>query len=912
MKKLIFSIFILLSLLVSTASAEFFRDIIVTSPDGIWTDARAYATLNDAIAAIGTNDREIVIASPQVVTTLTVPATARLRFERNGSITNSGQLTINTTNISAGNRQIFTGAGNIDFADGSNLKTGWFSNIESAFALTSNDSVTLIISKPHTITASYSPGDNVNLKWESPGNILSINTGVIVGNLKNIEAGNFQLFDGAGDFDFLDGTSLKLYWFNDLRSLITWVETEKVTVIVSSNNDIEFTNTIESNVYIDFVSEQGSFTLNSGVVLTIEGTLDLGDGVITIGAGGTVNIDGYINIDNGYISSGVGSALIVNSPSNIKAPSNHQIFTGTGTFTFTVGGVVYAEWWGAVADGVTDSSEAIQSALISMGVVGGSGAKLQLLAGTYIADTTTVYAYWTIQGVSRRGTVLQLKDGTDGDLLDLTDDYSIFITLRDLSIDGNYTNQTGGPFFGINLNRTGTNITSSGWHHLENLEVREVLGSGLYILGNSNASNFIDISTHDNTQMGFNLSGGSDNYFSGCTSYNNMWFGYYITGPNNHFVACKSFLNGLNTDGDTTFFGSTFQPGWVFRDTGGAVASANTLSSCTAQENYAHGFYFHEAENVTLSACIADTNSQGTDNTYDGYFLKSSTNININGVADNYLPLVTNRQRYGINIDNTSDLLNINLISNNQDTGNIYKSQGFGKVMHIILNGKVLVTDDTYYWVEDFDDEIPSVQFESGLQADHWVTAGTNYAAANVIYYAALPNGVLESKCAVNNDNSVTMLGPLIYNTNNKLKMEIKVQINSNTDAAFYVGFGTASFVDKATPGDNNFLVGMDTDNGHGYGATRAIALSNDNAAGAITDDLITTIANNVYKKIYIDLSDIEQPIVEIGGFPIPPANITGTVKANTIMAPYIMVQNLTGAVAQRIRVDYIKIWSDR
>jgi len=56
MKKFLISILMVLALCIpATTSAEFFSDIIVTSPDGIWTDERAYSSLEDAISAVADN-----------------------------------------------------------------------------------------------------------------------------------------------------------------------------------------------------------------------------------------------------------------------------------------------------------------------------------------------------------------------------------------------------------------------------------------------------------------------------------------------------------------------------------------------------------------------------------------------------------------------------------------------------------------------------------------------------------------------------------------------------------------------------------------------------------------------------------------------------------------------------------------
>ena len=321
MKRLLLIFFTFL-ILCGTSNAEYFSDIIVTSPDGIWTDSRTYSTLNDAVDAVGVNKRTIVIANQKVVTSLTIPSNITLKFERDGSIANSGQLTINTKDIISDNHQIFTGTGNIDFASGSIIKSSWFSNVETAFALTSNDTLTLIISKPQIITASYSLGDNVHLQWEAPGNILTVSAGVTVGNLGKITAGDYQIFAGAGDLDFIDGTILNLNWFNSLRTIITWIESEEVNIIIPGENIVDFDLTIPTNVILDFISRHGKLSISTGITVTI------------------------------------------NSPFNSV---NHQIFSciGTGSVVLSSNSSdrIYSIWWKEnIIPGTTDMSGAIQAA----------------------------------------------------------------------------------------------------------------------------------------------------------------------------------------------------------------------------------------------------------------------------------------------------------------------------------------------------------------------------------------------------------------------------------------------------------------------------------------------------------------------------------------------------------------------
>ena len=395
MKRLLLIFFTFL-ILCGTSNAEYFSDIIVTSPNGIWTDSRTYSTLNDAVAAVGANKRTIVIANQQVVTSLTVPSNVTLKFERDGSIANSGQLTINTKDIISDNHQIFTGAGNIDFASGSIIKSSWFSNVESAFALTNNDTLTLIISKPQIITASYSPGNNVHLQWEAPGNILTVSAGVTVGNLGKITAGDYQILAGAGDVDFVDGIRLKSCWFDSLRTITTWIESEKVSLAIIGEELVDFDITIQRNIMVDFDSNHGSISISAGVTLyvyqdslisTIQDPIFTGLGTVAyiyniqyyIDLAGTdkftlklrhiiglANTD-YILLENTTIPSNItlafepgarlspaaGITVTVYSPENIAGGQRQQIITGSGILTFSTKGTYSVGWWNDIQKAIT-------------------------------------------------------------------------------------------------------------------------------------------------------------------------------------------------------------------------------------------------------------------------------------------------------------------------------------------------------------------------------------------------------------------------------------------------------------------------------------------------------------------------------------------------------------------------------
>lgn len=82
-----------------------------------------------------------------------------------------------------------------------------------------------------------------------------------------------------------------------------------------------------------------------------------------------------------------GVTVTYNGPGIVASLSKIFALSGTGKFVFS-GAVefIFAEWWGAVRDGVTDDSAAIQSALNQA-----FGRRVILLQGTYyIANTLTI------------------------------------------------------------------------------------------------------------------------------------------------------------------------------------------------------------------------------------------------------------------------------------------------------------------------------------------------------------------------------------------------------------------------------------------------------------------------------------------------------------------------------------------
>lgn len=269
MKKIIFSA--IMAVLVSPVLvfAQYTPDIIVTSPDGVWTDSRAFDTLNDALTAVGGNNRTIYIAKQENFSG-TIAENVRLKFLSDGSFNATGAITINTKNIDAPNQRIFYGAGAYNFADGSIVKSAWFEDINEAIDETTNDTLTLLVSESDTVDTSDAIGDDVLLKWEDPGNELIIDSGVSVYNIGNIDADDYVIVLGNGRLDFNDGVVVKSTWFKRLRTTLRHIDDSEVSLEIRKSETLDYSTTIPSN--ITHSNKNGAIiTMDTGRVITVSG-----------------------------------------------------------------------------------------------------------------------------------------------------------------------------------------------------------------------------------------------------------------------------------------------------------------------------------------------------------------------------------------------------------------------------------------------------------------------------------------------------------------------------------------------------------------------------------------------------------------------------------------------------------------
>lgn len=372
-----------------------------------------------------------------------------------------------------------------------------------------------------------------------------------------------------------------------------------------------------------------------------------------------------------------GVAVTVNALSSSVGPYQWIDASLDGSVVFGTGAIgrVFPEWWGAIADGTTDCTVALQSALDSWGVALEKGGEVKLSSGTYATKLLHMRGRRSLRGNGKRTTILKLLDGSDDNLISFDDAYCVWVRMSDFTLDGNASNQTSGSnSCGLYMYRSsiGSSGDYDGHYFIENVETRNFLSSGIYLTGYTADAFFHGIESNNNLQHGITLAGGHDSHWVNCQSGSNQWSGFYLSNAvGNHFMGCKAFLNGQKANGIANWNGVAKDPGWAFRASTVGRQNTNTLVGCSSQENYGHGFYLYGAQNETLTGCVADGNSitaafpAAGSATYDGFNLSGCSNITISGaLADDFRrrtdPLARN-QRYGAYIPNTNNNINIDI-----------------------------------------------------------------------------------------------------------------------------------------------------------------------------------------------------------------------------------------------------------
>jgi outer membrane murein-binding lipoprotein Lpp len=197
----------------------------------------------------------------------------------------------------------------------------------------------------------------------------------------------------------------------------------------------------------------GQVTVLNGQIVTINGHLTTLDGQVT-------TLDGQVTVLDGQVTTLEGQVTTLNGQVAVLDEQTIPLLTGqvavgrTGTEPLAVRTVFAAEAYGAVGDGVTDSTTAINAAIVAASAAGGG--VVTFGPGTYMASQITLKSKVILDGGSVMAVTLKQIAGSNRDFITSQDFATLtgtssasnviphFFGLRDIRIDGNKAGNTAG------------------------------------------------------------------------------------------------------------------------------------------------------------------------------------------------------------------------------------------------------------------------------------------------------------------------------------------------------------------------------------------------------------------------------------------------------------------------------------
>lgn len=316
-------------------------------------------------------------------------------------------------------------------------------------------------------------------------------------------SGTFATDLAAGKWGIFQTQTPELFLssYASLSAAITAIGATEAQLIIDKDDTLTGNITIPSNLVLRAVNGNTltpagfSITMYDGAVIPLSLFDSFENAVAALGS--TVKID--FVIDKGFT---LGASVTIpdnirpvfnNGPKvtlgtynlvfqgSISANNTNQLFiqSGAGEVHFTGEQVVVPQWWGAVADGVTDDHSAFQQCADSLI----SGGRMYIPAGTYaindhwFIDNNGVH----VQGAGRGATVIKVTDWVDGlRVSDSTYPSAGAIvydtTIEDLTIDGNRSGYTNGP---NDTYGNGINLNASDRTTVRNVHIKDVAEQGI-------------------------------------------------------------------------------------------------------------------------------------------------------------------------------------------------------------------------------------------------------------------------------------------------------------------------------------------------------------------------------------------------------------------------------------------------
>lgn len=286
--------------------------------------------------------------------------------------------------------------------------------------------------------------------------------------------------------------------------------------------------------------------------------------------------------------------------------------------------------FGAIGDGKTDDTQAIQST-VNAAVAAGGGA-VYVPAGIYLVSASIeMFSHTTLYGDGMGATILKVRDQVGVDVIGVVRTQiarsTVALTnvrVSDLTLDGNRANQSSGLQFGFfagvkaDVRPPDEDIVC--WR----VEAHSFQGYGFDPHELTNRLFMIECVSHDNVRDGFAVDGIINGVVRGCIAFNNIRHGFNVITSSRNIILDQNIAYENNSNGFTIQNGSSdiqITSSIAHHNKGDGIycigVNDNFISNNQAVENAENGIRLRGCARITISGNRIRDNSQSAHNSFN-------------------------------------------------------------------------------------------------------------------------------------------------------------------------------------------------------------------------------------------------------------------------------------------------------
>ena len=231
----------------------------------------------------------------------------------------------------------------------------------------------------------------------------------------------------------------------------------------------------------------------------------------------------------------------------------------------------------------------------------------------------------------------------------------------------------------------------------------------------------------------------------------------------------------------------------------------------------------------------------------------------------------------------------------------------YKRLVHVNDSGGI--STPVYCWREDFDKEVAAVGFESGLVADEWTTAGTNYSSSQVVYAGGAGGTITLTPDGTNDSSNNIIRTSTTWSIAKNPVLEGRFKVDDVSNCWAGIGLVDAAFVVQSSVSDDIVMIVLDNDSDSTEDHSLELWTAKNGTETVV--DLGVDVTNDTFIKFKIDCADPNQPRVWIDDVEIASSLITGTLLSTATLYPFALIVDLA-TDAPVLTIDYIDGMQER